>query len=591
MAHKELISKLNLFINNIIKKPALITSCYIINFLKLQNHFEDILLYKPLLLYDSNDDKINENVLNKNKFCINAIYYLYDSKLLFIGTGVNEETLYNTMMKRINKLFKKQDPTFGTYHTENQNNICKGQFIIYNLINNNNGEIMFVELKSIDIISEVVKFDYWPEKNYINLCLKNGQILIFKIYINEPSSITKEIVEYIGTINEHFTTPLCCIINFKCGYTYSFGQYEKGIKICDLNYHNLVKEVNILNKKSKGFICIDYTISLEYIYAQDDDGTIYFIDIITDYMKPNIIQEFPKFLSNEKNSLDEKDKGKIINIKNSFYLLVGGINKIKNNKECMLSIYLIQFNNTNDNISLVKLREIYLSGNISITDVNINKNEDIIIFISNGSICIFNKCYNYPEYIIDAHLKKISGIIWIEKGNMLISASIDKTIKVYQFPLKWPAEFLRINKQINDLNIVNEIKSETKDLYEQLYSNNNYIYNNNNALYNNDENNKNYKKNYGNIWNYGNNVKEKDNNENAIINDFWKYQCEYNKNKNKNKKDNEYDNDDNNEIQESEEDDENNNDIFYNKPEKYNNIDIIFCDDLNGWSKPKNLIY
>jgi hypothetical protein len=94
--------------------------------------------------------------------------------------------------------------------------------------------------------------------------------------------------------------------------------------------------VNILNKKSKGFICIDYTISLEYIYAQDGDGTI---DIITDYMKPNIIQEFPKFLSNDKNSLDEKDKGKIINIKNSFYLLVGGINKIKNNKECMLSIY------------------------------------------------------------------------------------------------------------------------------------------------------------------------------------------------------------------------------------------------------------
>ena len=105
LAHKELISKLNLFINNIIKKPALITSCYIINFLKLQNHFEDILLYKPLLLYDSNDDKMNENVLNKNKFCINAIYYLYDSKLLFIGTGVNEETFYNTMMKRINKLF------------------------------------------------------------------------------------------------------------------------------------------------------------------------------------------------------------------------------------------------------------------------------------------------------------------------------------------------------------------------------------------------------------------------------------------------------------------------------------------------------
>ena len=230
LIHRELISKLNLFINSIIKKPALITSCYAIHFLKLQNHFNDILLYKPLLLYDSNDDRMNESVLNKNKFSINAIYYLYESKLLFIGTGNNEETMYNSVLKKINKLFRNQDPTFGTYGKENPNNICKGQFIIYNIINNNNGEIMFVELKCIDVISEVIRFDYWFEKNYITLCLKNGQILIFKIFINEPSSTTKEIIEYIGTINENFSLPLCCIINFNCGNTYCFCQYEKKCK-------------------------------------------------------------------------------------------------------------------------------------------------------------------------------------------------------------------------------------------------------------------------------------------------------------------------------------------------------------------------
>lgn len=582
LVHREFISKLNLFINTIIKKPALITSCYIINFLKLQNHFDDILLYKPLLLYDSNDDRMNESVLNQNKLSINAIYYLYETKLLFIGTGTNEETMYNSMMKKISKLFKSQDPTFGTYGTENTNNICKGQFIIYNIINNNNGEIMFVELKCINVISEVIRFDYWFERNYVTLCLKNGQILIFKLFINEPSTTTKEIIEYIGTINEHFSPSLCCIINFKCGYTYSFGQYEKNIKICDLNYQNLVKEVNVLtNKKSKGFICIDYTISLEYIYAQDDDGTIYFIDIINDYLKPYVVQEFKKFIPDEKNSLGEKNKGKIIQVKNSFYLLIGGINKNKNNKECLLSIYLIQIN---DNINLIKLREIYLKGNISITDVNINNNEDIIISISNGSICIFNRCYNCPEYIIDAHLKKITGFIWIEKQKMIISASLDKTIKVYQFPLKWPAEFLRLNKQLNKLSIVKEINSETKSLYEELYSPYNYK-----NSYNND-NEGNNKANYGNIWDIGKDKKDKnDIKENQIISDFWKYKNKMeNKDKYKDENESKQEKEYNDQSDENEEDEGNN--IVYPKPDKYDNNDIIFCDDLNGWSKPNRLI-
>ena len=583
LIHREFISQLNSFINNIIKKPALITSVYIINFLKLQNHFDDILLYKPLLLYDSTDDKMNENFvnININKFCINAIYYLYDAKLLFIGTGNNEETIYNSMMKKINKLFKTQDPTFGTYGKENPNNICKGQFIIYNIINNSNGEIMFVELKCINIISEVTRFDYWSEKNYITLCLKNGQILIFKIFINEPSSTTKEIIEYIGTINEHFSLPLCCIINFQCGYTYSFGQYDKNVKICDLNYQNIVKEVNLL-KKSKGFICIDYTISLEYIYAQDDDGTIYFIDIISDYLKPYIVQEFKKFLPCDNNSLGEKDKGKIIQIKNSYYLLVGGINKSNKNKECILSIYLIQINymnyNNSDNINLIKLREVYLGAKISITDVNINNNEDIIIAISNGSICIFNKYYNHPEYIIDAHLKKITGIIWIEKQKMLISTSHDKSIKVYQFPIKWPAEFLRINKHVNKLSIVNEIKSEAKTLYEELYISNRNNYNDNSS---------NKKYGFGNIWDNGKNEKKE---ENDIIKDFWKYKNNLDKNKSKggieeNCKNDYYENN----WDENEEDCDINK-VNFPKPEKYDEIDIIFCDDLNGWSKSKELL-
>ena len=569
LVHRELISKLNLFINSIIKKPALITSIYIINFLKLQNHFSDILIYKPYLMYDSKNDTMNESAFNLNKLSINAIYYIKAPKLLLIGTGLNEDSFYNSVKNKISKLFKTQDPSYGTYGTTNSNNVSRGQFIIYNIIKNNNNQVMFVELKSIDVISEIIKFDFWPEKNYISLGLKNGQILLFKIFISETSNVSMEILEYIGTINEHFSKPLCCIINFKYGYTYSFGQYEKTIKICDLNYQNLVKEIDIFkDKKSKGFICVDYTISLEYVYIQDDNGSIYFIDIISDYSNPFIVQEFPKFLPNDKNSLGEKDKGKIIQIKNSFYLLIGGVNKNKKNKECILSIYLIQlgeidYNEVNEKINLMKLREVYIGGFVTITDVNINNNEDIIISLSNGSVSIFNKSYSYPEYIIDAHLEYIPNFIWIEEQKIIITASHDKTIKLYQFPLKWPAEFLRINKQMNDLSIIKEIKSETKNAYNELYYNTSIF-------------------NYYDEKNKKDKDEQKENNENdfnvnnQIVKDFWKL-----KEKNENKKDEiSSENEDEDEFEEDE-----NSNIVYDKPEKYEKMDIIFCDDLNGWSK------
>ena len=569
LVHRELISKLNLFINSIIKKPALITSIYIINFLKLQNHFSDILIYKPYLMYDSKNDTMNESAFNLNKLSINAIYYIKAPKLLLIGTGLNEDSFYNSVKNKISKLFKTQDPSYGTYGTTNSNNVSRGQFIIYNIIKNNNNQVMFVELKSIDVISEIIKFDFWPEKNYISLGLKNGQILLFKIFISETSNVSMEILEYIGTINEHFSKPLCCIINFKYGYTYSFGQYEKTIKICDLNYQNLVKEIDIFkDKKSKGFICVDYTISLEYVYIQDDNGSIYFIDIISDYANPFIVQEFPKFLPNDKNSLGEKDKGKIIQIKNSFYLLIGGVNKNKKNKECILSIYLIQlgeidYNEVNEKINLMKLREVYIGGFVTITDVNINNNEDIIISLSNGSVSIFNKSYSYPEYIIDAHLEYIPNFIWIEEQKIIITASHDKTIKLYQFPLKWPAEFLRINKQMNDLSIIKEIKSETKNAYNELYYNTSIF-------------------NYYDEKNKKDKDEQKENNENdfnvnnQIVKDFWKL-----KEKNENKK---HEISSENEDEDEFEEDENSN-IVYDKPEKYEKMDIIFCDDLNGWSK------
>ena len=591
IVHRQLINEMNSFINEIIKKPGLLTSSFLVDFLELQNHFSDIIIYKPLLRYDSNYDEIYSNNL-----CINNVVFLEESKLLLVGTGLGKDekigetnnninneggSKYFGFINKIGKIFKKDK--------EEIKNSCKGKLYIYNIIHNNNGEIMIVELTCLEVISEIFTIEFWEEKNIITLGLYNGQILIFRLYIKEMNVTSKDILEYIGTINYHITPTLSCIINFKEGYSYSFAKHEAGVKICELNYQSLIKELSIYNdtykknKKNKGIICVDYTISFEYIYIQDDEGSIFFIDIISDPLNPYIVCCFSKFLSHKNNIEGEKNLGKIKQIKNSFYLFAGetDLDNKSSKKKFTLNIYLILIdkNNNNGPIQLIKMKEIYLYGLISITNVEINNKDDIIISLSNGSICIYNHNYNNPEYIISYHYKKLTNFIWYEKQKSIISVSLDKTIKVYQLPIRWPAEFIRANKEINDVYIIKDLIQETKNLFYR-YNIDNYnegIINDNNR--NIKENNK--IRNYGNFWDVGNLdprnnklnkiIKKEDNNEKMFINNNNNILNSYNINNNKN-------------------DNLGNNKYSFFKAKNIYKIDNYeeyfnrFSDDLDGWS-------
>ena len=114
---------------------------------------------------------------------------------------------------------------------------------------------MVVELHCLEVISEIAKIEFQQERNVVTFGLNNGQILIFKLYIKELNISSKEIIEYIGTINYHTSPTLSCIINFKEGYSYTVAQHDTGIKICELNYQILIKEFSIYNddniKKNK----------------------------------------------------------------------------------------------------------------------------------------------------------------------------------------------------------------------------------------------------------------------------------------------------------------------------------------------------
>ena len=485
--HRQLINQLNSFINNLLEKPGLLTSPFLIEFLELQNHHNDLAIYKPFLRYDSNSDD-----MYSNKLSINDVLFIEEPKLLLLGTGLMEgESLPNENDNNNTKfsLFNKIGKIFSS-NKEEKSNICKGKFYIYNIIKNNNLELMLVEIKCIEVISEIIKLDFFTEKNIIILGLNNGQILIFELYIKSLNPNSSDILEYIGTINYHSNPPLCCLFNFKENYIYSFAKYETNIKICELNYQTLIKNFNIYNDtykkswKNKGIIYVDYTISYEYIYIQDEECNIFFIDIISDVLNPYIVCYFPKFLKNSK----VESKSKIIRIKNSFYLFISETIKSK----VILNIYLILINeyniDNNEAINLIKMKEINLNGDFNITNIRISNYYDIIISLSNGALCIYNHSTKNPEYYFIYHHKSLSNFIWYEKQKSIISVSIDKSIKIFQIPLKWPAEIIRKNKEINNINIIEDMNKDTKNIFLELESAKNKKYNENINEENNEEN-------------------------------------------------------------------------------------------------------
>ena len=570
--HRQLISQLNSFLNSILIKPGLLTPPFLIEFLELQNHNNDLTIYKPILRYDSNFDE-----MYSNKLSIKDILFLEEPKLLLIGTGLLDGeslSINNEVNNSKSSLISKLGKLFSSNKDE-KNNSCKGKFYIYNLIKNNNLDLMLVELKCLDVISPIEKIDYFSEKNIIILGLNNGQILIFELYIKQQNPNSKDILEYIGTINYHTNIPLCCLFNFKEGYIYSLAKYETNIKICEFNYQNLIKDLNIYNntykksRKNKGFIFVDYTISYEYIYLQDEEGTIFFIDIITDVLNPYIIGYFPKFLKNA----SDKNKSKIIKIKNSFYLFASENNKDK----IILNIYLIlinEINNVDESINLIKMKEIYLNGEFFITNIRLSNKFDIIISLSNGTICIYNHSNKTPEYYIIYHHKHLTNFIWLEKEKSIISASLDKSIKIYQIPLKFPAEIIRKNKKINDINIVEDIIEGMKNIYNELECNHmNNEYNNFDEEINNEKEkgiseNKDGKKFMENIWDIGNINSYNSEDKNIIDNNKYSF-----------------DDNINNNILYSD-----NNIKIINKNESnhfdnYHQYFNIFSDDLDGWSE------
>ena len=104
--------------------------------------------------------------------------------------------------------------------------------------------------------------------------------------------------------------------------------------------------------------------------------------------------------------------------------------------------------------------------------------------MNNGSIAVYIHETQYPEYILDFHLRKVSSLEWDEDKKAIISCSEDKSIKMSQVPISWSPEMLRRSKGINNKNIVNDILenntfgsfgSKSYDNRHSFYTNGEYV--------------------------------------------------------------------------------------------------------------------
>ena len=430
--HRQLIENLDNFLKTIITRQDLISSKYVINFLKLENHYKGISLFHPLELYET-----NENI----QFEVSNMFYYQKARLLFIGTGLAQNKLIDGITSKIHRMFKKNSSSFKA---------VKGQILIYNIISSHDGEIMFIELFSKDLYSEVSSLDYFFEKNCLCIGMSNGEIQLYKIYTTESSETSKEFVEYSGNITCHYTPILGCLINFELAYIYSFAKYDETIKISEINYTTLMKESLIIKNK---LLDIDSSISDERILICDIKGNVHIIDITQDYLEPKVIQVIYDMIDPKKLSLF-----KIQYIKDSNFLFVG-------QKDGQLSIYYIE------DFTIKKIKNVNFFSNIEIRDVCVNEKNELYIALSNGSISIYKHNFQNADYILDAHLKGVSCLFWNIEKKSLLSGGEDKYIKMNQIPIKFPSDLIRENESENNRNIFNDIFNNFDSL--GIYQNNN----------------------------------------------------------------------------------------------------------------------
>ncbi len=227
----------------------------------MEYHFPDFQLFQPLLIYNIED----------LSYPITAFFYDKRTSLLFLGLS------NSSISGKINNYFSK---IFSGSSSKNSEN-TPGFLLIYNIIKNNSGAHHFEPLYEKPLTAEVTSINFYSSSNTLSLGLSSGIINLYKVFINESSKVSKELIEEVCAIKAHKKRILGVCFNFGLGYVYSVAK-EGSLVISEMNYGSTMKTFPISKKE---FNAMTYDENWGRLFLTDISGSIWILDITTNPVK------------------------------------------------------------------------------------------------------------------------------------------------------------------------------------------------------------------------------------------------------------------------------------------------------------------
>ena len=195
---------------------------------------------------------------------INSFYYDKRTSLLFLG-------LFNPSLSgKINNYFSN----FFSGNTKEENS--PGFLLIYNIIKNNSGAHHFEPIYQKSLSSSVSSINFSPE-NLLILGLASGTLIINKVFINESSKVSRDLLEEVCQIKAHKKKIVGVCINQSLGYVYSFAA-EGSIVISEMNYGSVMKTFPLSKKEITD---VNYDDKWGRAFCTDEAGSIWIVDLVS----------------------------------------------------------------------------------------------------------------------------------------------------------------------------------------------------------------------------------------------------------------------------------------------------------------------
>jgi hypothetical protein len=191
----------------------------------------------------------------------------FDKRTSLLFLGLSEKLPKDGVIAPINNIMN----LFKQPNTNEMN----GTILIYNIIKNNSGEQHFELLYCKEIFSEVSYVTYFSSNSLLAAGLNNGWVLLFKIYINEASEISRDLVEEVCVIKAHKKRIIGVAANFNKGYIYTMAR-EGVINISEINYQSVMKSVKISKKEFSKMV---FEEKKNRLFLTDDGGSIWVVDM------------------------------------------------------------------------------------------------------------------------------------------------------------------------------------------------------------------------------------------------------------------------------------------------------------------------